>query len=105
YPRQFRNWLEHLRDASFLPHVALALAVLVVVALCLAAVHRVRLSISDPRVVAAIACAVSLVLVVALFATQPNQEPRYLLPLIPLFGVLLALALAWSQVRLLLGVA
>jgi 4-amino-4-deoxy-L-arabinose transferase-like glycosyltransferase len=105
YPRQFRGWLEHLRDASFLPRFALVIGVLVVVALTVAAVRRMHLSARDPRVVAALSCALSLLLVLALFATQPNQEPRYLLPLIALLGVLSALVLAFSQVRPLLAVA
>src|SRR4029078_2684697 len=105
YPRQLADWSEHLRDASFFPHFALPLGVLAGAALILAAVRRTRPSLSEPRAIAALTCALSIVLVLALFATQPNQEPRYLLPLIPLLAALSTLVLAWPGGRLLLAAA
>jgi 4-amino-4-deoxy-L-arabinose transferase-like glycosyltransferase len=105
YGRQFLDWSGNLRDASFFPHFALVLVVLALVAVVLSVRRRRRPSASDPRFVAALACALSLVLVVALFATQPNQEARYLLPLVPLLGVVAAIVLAAPGSRLLLGLA
>jgi 4-amino-4-deoxy-L-arabinose transferase-like glycosyltransferase len=105
YPRQLVDWLEHLRDASFLSHFALVLSLLAAVALALSVYRRLRPSAHDPRTVAGLACALSLLLVLVLFATQPNQEPRYLLPLIPLLGTLAALILAWPRSQLVLGAA
>ncbi len=99
------DWLQNLRDASFLPHLSVGLVVLCSVAFALSCRQRLRPSLRDPLVVAALACLLSLIAVVALFATQPNQSPRYLLPLVPLLGTIAALVLAWPRTQLLLGAA
>jgi uncharacterized membrane protein (GlpM family) len=102
YPHELVDWLRHLRDAAFSPHFDLALLLLAALAVLAAAHRRLRPSVHDPRSVAVLGCALSVVLVIALFASQPNQEPRYLLPLLPLIAVLAAIVVASAGTRLLL---
>jgi len=103
--RQFPDWVERLRDATFLPHVWLVLGALTVAALVLAAQWPPRAALRDPRVVTAVACLVSIVVVLATFASQPNQEVRYLLPLVPLLAAPVALGLRAARSRAVIAVA
>ena len=103
FARQFPDWVERLRDVAFLPNVWLLLAALAAVSLALAWRSGRRASLWDPRVVAAGACLVSIVLVLVSFATQPNQEMRYLLGLVPLLGLTTALAISAARVRALVA--
>jgi hypothetical protein len=89
---QFKRWLSHLRDVSFLPHLGLITIALAVVALIVAAKETQRLAILDSRVIVGLASAISIVLVLATFASQPNEDLRYLLPVIPYTAMLLGLA-------------
>jgi 4-amino-4-deoxy-L-arabinose transferase-like glycosyltransferase len=102
---QFPDWVERLRDATFLPHVWLVLAALTVAALVLAAQRRPRTALRDPRVVTAVSCLVSIIVVLATFASQPNQEVRYMLPLVPLLAAPVALGLRAARSRAIVAVA
>ena len=102
---QFPDWVGRLRDVVFLPNVWLALATLAVVSLSLAWRSGRHAGLSDPRVIAAAACVGSIVVVLASFATQPNEEMRYLLGLIPFVAMLAALAISAARVRALLAAA
>jgi hypothetical protein len=92
--RQFQQWLSYIRDVTFLPHFGLAVAAISVAALVVAVRQKRRISIIDPRSVCALASVTSVLLVLASFATQPNEDPRYLLPLIPYLAMLVGLAVA-----------
>jgi hypothetical protein len=105
--RQFPDWFGRLRDVAFLPHLWIILAVLTVASLVLAARRRLRVDLWDGRVVTAVACAVSILVVLASLASQPNKEMRYLLPLVPILAVLFALGIGagHSQTIVLLALA
>ena len=81
------------------------LAGLAVVSLALAWRRGRRAALWDPRIVTAAACVASIAVVLASFATQPNQEMRYLLGLVPFVAVLAALAISAARVRALVAAA
>lgn len=99
FVRELPEWVERFVQGAFLPHVWLVVLLLAAAGLALAAARGARPSLEDRAVVAAIACSGTLLLVIALFASQPNQESRYLFPLVPFLGVLGALALSASRSR------
>lgn len=103
FARQLPDWIERLRDTAFLPNVWMPIAVLALFSLVLAWRSGRRPGPWDPRLVTASACFVSIVVVLASFATQPNQEMRYLLGLVPFVATLAALAIAASRVRALIA--
>src|SRR3989442_1560677 len=102
---EFPRWVERLRDATFLPHVWLFLAALAIASLGIAVRRRRRVTLTDARVVTAVACLISVVVVLATFASQPNQEMRYLLPLVPLVAAPVALAVQAARLRLIVALA
>jgi hypothetical protein len=53
----------------------------------------------DPRVVAVVTCVLTIAIVLILFASQPNQEVRYLLGLIPFLAVAIAVVIDSSGFR------
>lgn len=105
FARQMPEWVERLRDVAFLPNLWLVLAALAVGSLSLAWRRGVRPSIWSPPIVTAVACLTSVVLVLASFASQPNQEVRYLLGAIPLLAYAAALAIAAARTRALVTAA
>lgn len=105
FARQFPDWIERLRDASFLPRFWVVVAILAAVSLTLASARGLRISLRDPRIVVGAASLVSVVLVCAALASQPNNETRYLLPLVPLVAVTFALLVAAARSRPILVVA
>jgi hypothetical protein len=105
FARQFPEWVERLRDVAFLPNVWLVLAALAVASLSLAWRRGLRPGSWSPSIVTAAACVASIVLVLASFASQPNQEVRYLLGAIPLLAFPAALAIAAPRVRALVTAA
>jgi len=105
FARQLPDWIERMRDVAFLPYFWLPLAALAVVSLALAWRNGARASPWDPRVVASVACLASIVLVLTSFATQPNQEMRYLLGLVPFLALAVALAISAARVRALVALA
>ncbi|MEX2556620.1 MAG: glycosyltransferase family 39 protein [Actinomycetota bacterium] len=102
FVRQFPEWVERLGNAAFIPFAWIVAGGLAIVALA-AAGPRIR--IRDPRVVTCAACGTAVLVVLAAFASQPNQEMRYLLPLVPLVAVPVALAVAVSRRRTLVVLA
>jgi 4-amino-4-deoxy-L-arabinose transferase-like glycosyltransferase len=86
------DWLGRTRDVAFLPPVAALLLVLLVAALGWALTRRHRPSLLDTKVVLAGAAGLTLVVVLAAFSSQPNNEPRYLLPILPNIAILAGLA-------------
>jgi Dolichyl-phosphate-mannose-protein mannosyltransferase len=105
FVHQFPDWFARLRDAAFLPHLWIVLAVLATASLLLAARDRGRVALGDPRAVTAGACAASIVVVLASLASQSNQEMRYLLPLVPLLATLVALGVGSGGSRAIVGAA
>ncbi len=105
FARQLPEWAERLRDVAFLPNVWVPLAALAAVSLTVAWRSGRRASLWDPRVVAVGACVVSTVLVLTSFATQPNQEMRYLLGIIPFVALTAALAISAARLRALVATA
>ena len=105
FARQLPDWIERLRDVTFLPYVWLALAALAVVSLALAGRNGRRPSLWDPRVITVGACAASIVIVLVSFAMQPNEEARYLLGLVPFVAMLTALGISAARVRSLVATA
>jgi 4-amino-4-deoxy-L-arabinose transferase-like glycosyltransferase len=95
FVRQFPEWVERMGNAAFIPFAWIVAGGLVVAALAVARARRVRLR--DPRVVTCVACGAAVLVVLAGFASQPNQEMRYLLPLVPLVAVPVALGVAASR--------
>jgi hypothetical protein len=91
---KFGDWLGRLRDMVFLPHLAWVLA-LVGAGLAVAALKRPGMPGRITRL--GIACVgaslASIVLVLAVLARSPNEEVRYLLPLLPLIAVSLGYVL------------
>lgn len=105
FAQQLPEWVERLRDVAFLPNVWLVLAALAVASLSLAWRRGLRPSVWSPPIVTAAACVTSVVLVIASFASQPNQEVRYLLGAVPLLAFPAALAIAAARVRILVPAA
>jgi hypothetical protein len=103
FARQFSDWVEALGGAAFIPFAWLVAGGLAIVAL--AAARAPRVGLRDPRVVTCAACATAVLVVLAALASQPNNERRYLLPLVPLVAVPLALALAANRRRALVALA
>jgi len=87
------EWVDRLGDASFLPAVGVALAVVVAAAVAFKLVRGGPIRATRRLVVAAV-CVTQLVLVVVTFATQPNEEARFLLPAVPFVAVVVALAVS-----------
>jgi hypothetical protein len=102
---QLPDWAERLRDATFLPHVWLIIGALTAASLVLAARRTTRAALRDPRVVTGLVCVVSIVVVLGAFASQPNQERRYLLPLVPLLAAPVALGLGAARSRAIIALA
>jgi 4-amino-4-deoxy-L-arabinose transferase-like glycosyltransferase len=88
------QWFTRTRRIAFLPPVAALLLVLVVAGMGRGLPRRQRPSPLDTRIVLAGATGLTLVGVLAAFASQPNNEVRYLLPILPNIAVLLGLALS-----------
>ena len=105
FATQFPEWVRSLRDVTFIPHLWLGLVVLAVASLALSIRRSGLVRFRDDRVVAAICCVATIVIVLSLFAEQPNQELRYLLPLVPFVAVLAALAIGAAKKRLIVGLA
>ena len=94
FANELVEWFGRFIDGSFLPHFGLTIFVLVVAAVAIAARTPRRIPILEARVVAGSSCLFAILLVLALFASQPNQEARYLLPLMPMLAVSIAVALS-----------
>jgi Dolichyl-phosphate-mannose-protein mannosyltransferase len=103
FAREFPEWVERLADAAFIPFAWIVVGGLAIVALTAARTRRVRLG--DPRVVTSLACGATVLVVLVAFASQPNQDTRYLLPLVPLVAVPVALAVVGSRRRTLVALA
>jgi 4-amino-4-deoxy-L-arabinose transferase-like glycosyltransferase len=94
FSHQLPQWLGKLRDVTFLPHLWLLVAALAVAAAVVAFREGRRVRWLDPRLVTILASGVSICAVLVSFASQPNQDPRYLLPLIPYVAVIAGIAVA-----------
>lgn len=94
--RELPEWLGRFEDAVFLPHAGIVLLVIAALAIAGAARRRVRSNLLDSRVVALASCVATVAVVLALFASQPNEEGRYLLGLVPLVAVALAIMISTS---------
>ncbi len=101
-----RDWFDRFRDASFLPHIGVV--ILLFVDRVAGAPHpEARLKPTlDPRLVMVATCLLTIVIVLVLFASQPNTEPRYLLGLVPCIAIVSrsssthrALASSWWPLR------
>ena len=105
FARQLPEWIERLSDVAFLPYVWLPIALLAAISLCIAWRSGRRVGYLDPRVVAVAACIMTIAAVLGAFATQPNQEMRYLLGLVPFVALPAALAIAAARIRTLFAAA
>lgn len=99
FARQLPEWMRRLRDAAVLPHIGAAIFVLALVSLALLARRRGIRPTLDPRFAVVAAGIITVVIVLISFASQPNQDPRYLLPLIPYVAVIVAVAIDASGSR------
>ena len=91
FPRELSEWVDRMIDSTFLPLIGLALAVVVLLALLTRIGQR---SVRTPRhmLLVAAVCGAEVVLVVCVFATQSNEEARFLLPAVPFIAVLTMIA-------------
>jgi 4-amino-4-deoxy-L-arabinose transferase-like glycosyltransferase len=105
FAHQFPDWVRHLRDAVFLPHLWPAVGALTIASLVLAARKGPRAALRDTRVVTAGACVVSILVVLIALGLQPNQDVRFLLPLVPLIAASVALGLASARSRTIVAMA
>ncbi|NLD71303.1 MAG: hypothetical protein GX649_01145 [Chloroflexi bacterium] len=95
----YAYWLRAAQKALFLPEVLAVLGILLLGAVALRIVRRRRGGEGwDHPTLLAIVAVLQILGALAVFATSPNRENRFLLPLVPHVGVLLAWALL--QVRL-----
>jgi hypothetical protein len=92
-------WIRHFRDISFLPHVWIPIVVLVLASLALLVRRRGFRPVVDPRLVVAASCIVTIAIVITLFASQANQEVRYLVGLVPCLALVIAIAVDASGSR------
>lgn len=99
--KAFPHWVGQLASTAFLPYIWIVGVAVAATALASAAVTERRLDLRDGRVVAAVTCCLSLIAVLVAFALQPNQEPRYLLPLLPFVAATLAICVTAGRSRLL----
>lgn len=99
FAKQLPEWIGRFRDASFLPHVGFAILALAIASVALVVRRRGISPALDSRLVVAATCLVTIVIVLALFASQPNQEVRYLLGLVPYLAIVVAVALDASSSR------
>jgi len=105
FVKQLPDWIRHLRDVSFLPHLGFAILILAAAALALLIGRRGIKPTLDPRFVMAVTCFVTVAVVLVLFAAQPNDEVRYLLGLIPFVAIFVAIMIDASNSRSLALVA
>jgi 4-amino-4-deoxy-L-arabinose transferase-like glycosyltransferase len=103
FGREFPEWVERMGDAAFIRFGWIAVGGLTIVALAVAGARRVRFR--DPRLVTCAACAAAVLTVLGALASQPNEDMRFLLPLVPLVAVPVALAIAGSRNRRLVTLA
>jgi hypothetical protein len=99
FAKQLPQWLDRFRDISFLPHIGLAILALAVASLTLLVCRRGIRPTLDPRLIMVAMCLVTIAVVVVLFATQPNNEVRYLLGLIPCIAIVAAVTIDASRSR------
>jgi Dolichyl-phosphate-mannose-protein mannosyltransferase len=90
FAKQIPAWVRRLRDAAVLPHVGVALFLLALVSLALLIRKRGIRPTFGPRFAVVATGIVTVALVLILFASQPNNDVRYLLPLIPYIAVIFA---------------
>jgi hypothetical protein len=84
------EWLRRLEGATFLPYFVVAAVVAAAASGTRAFQSRARPSL--PVVLPLAACAVTVVGLVFLFARQANDDPRFVVALVPLVALLLAAA-------------
>jgi hypothetical protein len=99
FAKQLPEWFRRLRDVSFLPHLGLPILALGVASIALLIRRRGVKPTLDPRVIMVATCLITVIVVLVLFASQPNQEVRYLLGLIPFVAVFVAIVIDASGSR------
>ena len=93
FAMQIPEWMRRLRDAAVLPHIGTAIFVLTLVSLTLLVRKRgIRPTLEPPLVVVSTGI-ITVAIVLISFASQPNQDVRYLLPLVPYLAVIFAVAI------------
>jgi len=94
YPASYAYWLRAAQRAFLLPEVLLPVGLLLAAALAVYILRRRRGAAGwDHRVLLAAVAILEILGSLAVFATSPNRETRYLQPLAPYVAVLLAWAL------------
>jgi hypothetical protein len=98
---RFPLWLGRLQDAFFLPYFGVALLVIAAVgAVDFAINHRGhRFNADMYRILALLACLVTLLGITVIFALQVNDEVRFLLPLLPMAALVVGTAFAGLGAR------
>jgi hypothetical protein len=87
---ELHEWLKRLEAASFLPYFIVVAVVATAAAAVRAAQTRPRPSL--PVLLPLVACAVTVLGLILVFARQANDDPRFLAALIPLIALPLAAA-------------
>jgi hypothetical protein len=100
---ELSEWTNRMTDATFLPLVASGIGVVVVVALGYKLVRGPRRRPGRSMLVGGM-CVLQSTLVVVAFATQPNEDARFLLPAVPFVALAISLAVAHTP-RVVVGVA
>ena len=100
---ELSEWTARLADSTFLPAVSVGMGLVVLIALGWKLLRGSRVRLNRRLVVAGV-CLAEACLVLIAFATQPNEEARFLLPAVPFVAVLIAIAVAGAP-RVLLAIA
>lgn len=101
-------WLGRFEDAAFLPNFSLLLMPIILWTLVVAVGRRRALSSADFTghvFLCHVACLATVAAVLTTFALQPNEEVRFLLPLVPCFALLLGGAVSAAGSRRLAALA
>ena len=89
-----REWFQRFIGTEFLSWVWIAPLACIFGAICVAVFRRSAYRPTSGQIAAAAASAATVLLVLALFARQPNNDSRYLLPLAPALALLTVAVLA-----------
>lgn len=97
--RELPAWLGRFEDAVFLPYLGVAVLAIGALAVADGARRKGRPRLLDSRTVVLGTSVLTVLVVLALFALQPNEEGRYLLGLVPLLAATVAIVVSASPSR------